>query len=98
MDKDLREVIEKAKDELRAEWRQDLTGLEAVLKVSFGDLQALFESYQRDRESDHEAERVAWHRRMVGIELELTSVQKHLEVLNSSVRDLSAALSKFSGR
>ena len=98
MEKQFQEALESAKEQLRAEWRQDLTGLEEVLAASFHDLQSLFESFQRDRESDHEAEKVAWHRRMVGIELELTTVQKHLEALSGSVRGLNEALSKFNGR
>jgi chromosome segregation ATPase len=98
MEKQFQEALESAKEQMRAEWRQDLTGLEEVLATSFQDLQSLFENFQSDRESDHETEKVAWHRRMVGIELELTGVQKHLQALSEDVRELNAALSRFNSR
>ena len=94
MDKDLRELIEEAKSELRAEWRSDLTGLEKVLGVSFQDLQTLLDSM----ENGHADTTTAWHRRMLGIETELTSVQKHLRALSSSVKGLSEALEELNNR
>ena len=54
MEKQFQEALESAKDQLRAEWRQDLTGLEEVLGASFQDLQILFENMQ----SDHESEKI----------------------------------------
>lgn len=94
MSEDLRAAIEQAKDEIREERKRDLIGLERVLRASFEDLQIVLDSM----ENGHADTTTAWHRRMLGIETELTSVQRHLEVLSSSVKDLSEALSKFNSR
>ena len=94
MEEQFQEALKSAKDQLRAEWRSDLTSLEEVLGASFQDLQILFENIQ----SDHESEKIAWHKRMLTIEMEVTSVRKHLKVLSKDVRALGEELTEFNAR
>jgi hypothetical protein len=94
MNEDFQETLESIKEQLRAEWRSDITSLESVLEASFQDLQIVFEGIQ----NAHDDEKRAWHQRMLTIEMEATSVRKHLKALSISVRELNKELEEFNSR